>query len=119
MGVRVAYGPKENIDVAIQSGVIPTDSIIITNDESDSELLFYDINGNLKTVAERTRFESLAEATQWAKQYPCKGYIFTIHNGAEWQPYIVQDNNTLAPFRGEVTEVTNIKRIDGGNAAGI
>ena len=119
MGVRVAYGKKEGVNSAIQSGVIPQDSIIITKDDTDSELLFYDSDGNLATIAERTRFETFTEAEQWAKNYPCVGFIFTVHNGAEWLPYIVQDDNSLTPFKSASVDVTNINRIDGGSSVGV
>lgn len=118
MGIRVAYGKKQNVQSAIDKGIIPKDSIIITDDNLDSELFFYDSEGNLKTVAKRTRFTTLAEAEQWAKDYPCKGFIFSIHNGSEWLPYIVQDDNGLSPIVNEVSDITNIKRIDGGTSDG-
>lgn len=112
MGVRVAYGRKENIANAINDGTIPKDCIIITKDDVDSELLFYDANGNLLPVEERTRFESFDEAQQWAITYPCNGSVFSVKSGDEWIPFIVQDDNSLAP-------VGNITRIDGGTAADI
>lgn len=118
MGVRVAYGRKEGINKAIENEVIPKDSIIITKDNIDSELLFYDSEGNLKHISEKTRFETLTEAEQWVKTYSCAGSIFTIHNGTDWVPYIVLDDNTLSVFKGEIADITNIKRIDGGTAEG-
>ena len=42
MGVRVAYGKRSKITDAIAAGVIPKDSLIITNDAEESELYFYD-----------------------------------------------------------------------------
>lgn len=124
MGVRVAYGQRKNINSAIEKGTIPKGSIIITKGEADSEMLFYDPTGNLKTVAERTRFKSLKEAEQWVKDYPCKGFILVIHNGAEWLPYIVNDDNSLSPLNsggaGNVKlseiEQDGVLILDGGNA---
>ena len=115
---RVAYGKKTSVQSAIDNGVIPLDTLIITKGDMDPEMLFYDADGNLMPIAERTRFETLTEAEQWAKDYPCVGFIFSVHNGSEWLPYIVQDDNTLTPFKGEVGDITDIKRIDGGTSAG-
>lgn len=114
---RVAYGAKGKISAAIQSGVIPPDTIIITDDAVETELLFYDIDGNLKSVAERSRFNALSEAEAWAKTYDCRGQIFSVHNGADWAMYQVQDDGTLSPVTGGAPQ--RIDRIDGGNAAGV
>ena len=116
---RTAYGQRENVQSAIESGAIPLDTMIVTKDEIDSEILFYDRDGKLFSVTERTRFETLTEAEQWANKYPSVGLIFTVQNGSEWLPYIVQSDNTLSPFKGEVGEITDVKRIDGGTSVGI
>lgn len=116
---RIAHGQRENVGAAIESGAIPLDSLIVTKDKFDSEILFYNRDGELLSVTERTRFETLTEAEQWAKKYPSVGLIFTIQNGSEWLPYIVQSDNTLTPFKGEIGEITDIKRIDGGTSVGI
>lgn len=124
MGVRVAYGRRKNIIGAIEKGTIPKGSIIITKDEADSEMLFYDPSGELKTIAERTRFESLKEAEQWVRDYPCVGFILAVHNGSEWLPYIVNDDNSLSPLNSGGTgnvklseiEQDEILVLDGGNA---
>lgn len=116
---RVAYGKKTSVQSAIDSGVIPSDTLIITKGDMDPEMLFYDADGNLMPIAERTRFETLTEAERWAQDYPCVGFIFSINNGSEWLPYIVQDDNTLTPFKGEVGDITDVKRIDGGTSAGL
>lgn len=116
---RVAYGKRADVQSAIDSGVIPRDTIIITKGDTDSETLFYDADGNLFPLAERTRFETLTEAEKWAKNYPCVGFIFTVQNGSEWLPYIVQKDNSLKPFKSEVGDITDVKRIDGGDSAGV
>ena len=52
MGIRVAYGKKDNIQSAILSGAIPKDSIIFTSDnEETTEIFFYDALGLLKSAA--------------------------------------------------------------------
>lgn len=116
---RVAYGKKANVQSAIENGTIPPDTLIITKGDVDSEMLFYDSDGKLFPLAERTRFETLTEAEQWAKNYPCVGFIFSVQNGSEWLPYIVQSDNSLKPFKGEVGDITDVKRIDGGTSIGI
>lgn len=118
---RIAYGEKVGVQTAIESGFIPRDTVVITKGDIDSELLFYDVDGNLITVAERTRFETLTEAEQWAKTYPCAGFIFTVQNGQDWLPYIVQSDNSLKPFKGEGSsmDITDVKRIDGGTSKGV
>lgn len=116
---RVAYGKKTNVQEAIDNGTIPVDTLIITKGDMDPEMLFYDADGNLMPIAERTRFETLTEAEQWAKNYPCVGFIFTVQNGSEWMPYIVQSDNSLTPFKAEVGDITDVKRIDGGTSAGV
>lgn len=87
-------------------------------------MLFYDPSGELKTIAERTRFESLKEAERWVEQYPCVGFIFVIHNGSEWLPYVVNDDNSFSPLNsggaGSVKlseiEQDEVLVLDGGNA---
>lgn len=52
MGIRVAYGKKDNIQSAILSGAIPKDSVIFTSDnEETTEIFFYDALGSLKSAA--------------------------------------------------------------------
>ncbi len=82
MGVRVAYGKKGRISAAIASGTIPKDSLIITSDSKESELYFYDANGEMKNISERKQFETLTEAQAWVKTYDCAGHIISDHNGS-------------------------------------
>lgn len=118
MGVRVAYGRHEKIPAAIESGVVPKDSIIITKDD-EAELLFYDSSGTLVNIHDRTRFETTTEALAWVKKNGRVGSIITIHNGTDWTPFIVQDGYTLSPLKSEQGEIADIKRIDGGRPGGL
>lgn len=68
-------------------------------------------------VSERMRFATLSEAEEWAKANSCAGFIFSVHNGSEWLPYIVQNDNSLKPFK-DSESINNIKRIDGGTSVG-
>lgn len=116
MGFNVVYATKNKIESSIAQGIIPKESLIITGDQKESELYFYDIDGNVKNISERKQFETLTEARTWIKTYNCAGHIISVHNGSDWVPYIVSDNGTLSPVNsGEI----NIKVIDGGTAHGI
>lgn len=119
MGVRVAYGKKGKITSAISSGVIPKDSLIITSDASESELYFYDSNGEMKTISERKQFETITEAQSWVKAYGCAGHIISVHNGSDWVPYIVTVEGKLSPVSTGDVKIDDIKVIDGGVASGI
>lgn len=117
MGVRVAYGSRDKVKVAIEQNIIPKDSIIIT-DNPEAEMFFYDVDGNMRIISERNRFESLTEAKIWALKYPCAGHIFAIQNGSEWLPYIVSSEGELKPIisGGGSVDDLEINRIDGGSA---
>lgn len=119
MAARVAYGPRENIQGAINNGVIPKDTIIITSDPTESELLFHDSSGAIRNIAERTRFNSKAEAEAWTKKYASSGLILSVHEQDVWVPYVVNDDGALIPFESGGGGVTIIERLDGGTASGI
>lgn len=119
MGVRVAYGKKRKISDAIASGVIPKDSLIITSDNTESELYFYDADGKMKTISERRQFETLTEAMAWIQTYDCAGHIISVHNGSDWTPYIVSADGKLSPVNTGDISVGDVKVIDGGAANGI
>lgn len=108
MGVRVAYGKKGRISAAIASGTIPKDSLIITSDSKESELYFYDANGEMKNISERKQFETLTEAQAWVKTYDCAGHIISVHNGSDWVPYIVSADGKLSPVNaGDIKSVSD------------
>lgn len=112
MGVRVAYGKKGRISAAIASGTIPKDSLIITSDNKESELYFYDANGEMKNISERKQFETLTEAQAWVKTYDCAGHIISVHNGSDWVPYIVSADGKLSPVNTGDISVGDVKVID-------
>ena len=109
MGVRVAYGKKGRISAAIASGTIPRDSLIITSDSKESELYFYDANGEMKNISERKQFETLTEAQAWVKTYDCAGHIISVHNGSDWVPYIVSADGKLSPVNAGDISVGDVK----------
>ena len=62
MGIRVAYGKKENIQAAIFAGIVPKDSVIFTNDkEGITEIFFYDAQGVLSDATQRDAFMELVD----------------------------------------------------------
>lgn len=119
MGVRVAYGKRSKITDAIDSGMIPKDSLIITSDTEESELYFYDATGKMKRISERKQFETISEAQAWVKTYNCVGHIISVHNGSDWVPYIVTIDNALTPIESGGGSVEDVKIVDGGTAHGI
>ena len=119
MGVRVAYGNRSKIAGAIASGVIPRDSLIITDDAADSEMFFYDVHGNMRKIADKRRFETLTEAEEWVKTYDCTGQILSVQNGSDWIPYTVSSGGQLVPVSSATVNLGDIKAIDGGTAGGI
>ena len=122
MGANIAYGERDAIGRAIQTGSIPTDTVIITKEHDNiGELFFYDADGILKAVSERSRFLSVTEAIAWAKKYDCRGHIYSVQNGDSWKLYLVQDDYTLSAINGSggTIDVDDIDRIDGGSPAGL
>lgn len=117
MGVRVAYGNKDKIIPAIEAGIIPKDSIIITNDADESEMFFYDAFGDMKMIAERNHFETMELAQEWIGKYDCAGNIISVRNGDAWTPYIVLQDHTMQPLN-ESGGSFDVRIIDGGNAVG-
>jgi len=90
---KVAYGHKDNIDLAITLGVIPPGSIILTEDSN--EIFFYDLNNRIKTYEQRYKFESYEEAESWVQRYNCQGQILSVHEVDKCNLYIVEYDNQL------------------------
>lgn len=117
--MAIAYGKRDDIQVAISESTIPPGTIIITNDNNDNEeMFFYDTNNTLKQIHERQKFLTFDSAKKWAEKYNCVGAIFSIQNGSSWMLYVVQSDNTLSPVGGG-SIIEDITNIDGGNAFGI
>lgn len=104
---KIAYGNKENIQDAIDGNVIPYDALVLTSDGNDAEMFFYDKDGNLKNIVNKTKFTSLDEAQEWILKYPCVGQNFTIYNGTGWGSYIVTSENILNPIATN-TDIKNL-----------
>ncbi len=113
MAIRLAYGKREKIQDAIESGRIPKGTLIVTEDNIDSELVFYDTEGKLLTVSEKKKFNTISEAESYLSKYDLIGSVVTIHNGTEWIPYIVSDDNILTPI-SQPNIILDVFSIDGG-----
>lgn len=110
MAIRVAYGEKDGVSAAIESGVIPQDSIIITKpDDSDSsELMFYDKASVLAHIVAKTKFDSTDEAIEYAMANSRIGGVITILQGGKYTAYMVQADFSLTPIgAGDVPVATN------------
>lgn len=54
MAFNVVYSDKDRIQGAIESGVIPRESLVLTSDDAKrSEMYYYDDNGQLKTITKK------------------------------------------------------------------
>lgn len=104
---KIAYGKREDIQQAIDNGVIPENTTIITN-ETEPELLFYDKNKKLKTIDEKSRFYSLIEVSQWLEKYDCGGLFFSVYDKGKWTPYVINHENEMIPF-AELYDDTPLK----------
>lgn len=114
MGIPIAYGPKANIKSAINSGIIPPDSVIITSDDPNSaELMFYDTATNLKHIVAKTKFNSLDEAIEYAVANECAGVVITVLSGNTYKAYIIQPDGTLTPLEsGSIDVGSLLSRLD-------
>lgn len=118
---KVAYANKDKIQNSIAQGVIPAESLIVTNnDNKEAELSYYDENGNLKSIVKKTAFASQAEALLWIAKYDYSGTNISIFDAAsgDWNTYIVGSDgnlNKIAKAEDVVETLENIW-IDGGSA---
>ena len=122
---NVAYADKNKIQNGIAQGVIPNESLIITNNDANAaELSYYDEKGNLKSIVRKTQFESENEALLWINKYNYAGVnigVFDSKNN-RWNSYIVGTDNKMNKIINDdnaadsVTEALDGIFIDGGSA---
>ena len=121
----VAYADKNKIQNGIAQGVIPNESLIITNNDANAaELSYYDEKGNLKSIVRKTQFESENEALLWINKYDYAGINISIFDAKNnrWNSYIVGTDNKMNKIINDdnaadsVTEVLDGIFIDGGSA---
>ena len=121
----VAYADKNKIQNGIAQGVIPNESLIITNNDANAaELSYYDEKGNLKSIVRKTQFESENEALLWINKYNYAGINISVFDAKNnrWNSYIVGTDNRMNKIINDdnaadsVTEVLDGIFIDGGSA---
>lgn len=89
--MKFAYGSKNKINEAIETGTIPAETLIITSDDIDiAELFFYDKSKLLKKVERKNKFLTLDEAKDWAKNWSSEGDVISVKNSkGEWELGVV------------------------------
>lgn len=122
---NVAYADKNKIQNGIVQGVIPNESLIITNNDANAaELSYYDEKGNLKSIVRKTQFESENEALLWINKYNYAGVNISVFDAKNnrWNSYIVGTDNKMNKIINDdnaadsVTEALDGIFIDGGSA---
>ena len=122
---NVTYADKNKIQNGIAQGVIPNESLIITNNDANAaELSYYDEKGNLKSIVRKTQFESENEALLWINKYDYAGINISIFDAKNnrWNSYIVGTDNRMNKIINDdnaadsVTEALDGIFIDGGSA---
>ena len=89
MAFNVVYADKDKIKSSIEQGIIPTESLILTNGDNQSEAFYYDDNGKLKQVTKKSSFNSMTEALSWINKNDYSGEIISILENGKWNSYIV------------------------------
>ena len=122
---NVAYADKNKIQNGIAQGVIPNESLIITNNDANAaELSYYDEKGNLKSIVRKTQFESENEALLWINNYNYAGVNVSVFDAKNnrWNGYIIGTDNKMNKIINDdnaadsVTEALDGLFIDGGSA---
>lgn len=122
---NVAYADKNKIQNSIMQGLIPNESLIITNNDANAaELSYYDEKGNLKSIVRKTQFESENEALLWINKYNYTGINISVFDAKNnrWNSYIVGTDNKMNKIINDdnaadsVTEALDGIFIDGGSA---
>ena len=115
---KVAYTNKDKIQNSITQGVIPAESLIVTNnDNKEAELSYYDENGNLKSIVKKTVFESEDEMRLWVAKYDYSGELITYKNkDNNWKSGIIKENSVVSdlPVNEDVILSTDELCLNGG-----
>lgn len=119
MSFNVAYSDKDKIKNSIAQGVIPEESLIITNNEAkEAEAYYYDEKGNLKQLVKRTKFENETEARTWIAKYGnYEGETISVKNAnGNWISYNVGANGEMnqVPNVDSLTDILDGVILDGG-----
>ena len=115
---KIAYANKDKIQNSITQGVIPAESLIVTNnDNKEAELSYYDENGNLKSIVKKTVFESEDEMRLWVAKYDYSGELITYKNkDNNWKSGIIKENSAVSdlPVNEDVILSTDELCLNGG-----
>ena len=115
---KVAYANKDKIQNSITQGVIPAESLIVTNnDNKEAELSYYDENGNLKSIVKKTVFENEDEMRLWVAKYDYSGELITYKNkDNNWKSGIIKENSVVSdlPVNEDVILPTDELCLNGG-----
>lgn len=115
---KVAYADKDKIQNSIAQGVIPNESMIVTNnDKKDAELSYLDENGNLKKIVKKTVFDSEAEMRVSLAHDDYSGVVITYKdNQGNWATGIAGANGQLSdlPVQDDVVLTYDELHLNGG-----
>ena len=115
---KVAYANKDKIQNSITQGVIPAESLIVTNnDNKEAELSYYDENGNLNSIVKKTVFETEDEMRFWVAKYDYSGELITYKNkDNNWKSGIIKENSVVSdlPVNEDVILSTDELCLNGG-----
>jgi hypothetical protein len=101
--VTLAYGQRANLSDAIDAGVIPISSIIIT---PAGELFYYNSNEDLIHIQDKNKFDSEAEALAYIQSYSCDGNIISVKGeDGGYAAYLVSQGDLYSV--GSATTPTN------------
>lgn len=100
MGVRIAYGKREDIDDAVRTGAIPKETFIVSNEDQSTEMFYLHSDGSMHSIAERQTFYSIDSAESWISKYNCRGRILSVYTDGHWRAYIVTNNDSLSSIEG-------------------
>ena len=115
---KVAYADKDKIQNSIAQGVIPNESMIVTNnDKKDAELSYLDENGNLKKIVKKTVFDSEAEMRVALAHDDYSGVVVTYKdNQGNWATGIAEANGQMSdlPVQNDVILSYDELHLNGG-----
>lgn len=111
MAFNVVYADKDKIQPSIDQGIIPKESLILTNGADQSEAFYYDDNGKLKQITKKSSFNSITEALNWINKNDYSGEIISILENEKWNSYIV-NGKQLSRLLSE----SDLLSLEGGKA---
>lgn len=112
MSFNVVYADKDKIESSIAQGVIPKESLILSRGKGQSEISYYDDQGNLNYITKKNSFNSMTEAVTWINKYDYKGEIISVCENNKWNPFIIDNDNYFIPIQEDQT----YEIINGGTA---